>query len=62
MTVLEAYEILRELIAEGKGDLPIYTEYEKLHNIREKVADETCDGCQLELEPGAPFVELYIDH
>lgn len=62
MTVLEAYEFLRELIAEGKGDLPMYTEYDRLYNMTERVADETCDGSQLGMELGTSFVLVDLDH
>lgn len=62
MTVLEAYEFLRELIAEGKSDLPLYTEYSRLYQMTEKVTDEYCDGSVTELEPGTPFVLVDLDH
>ena len=62
MTVLEAYEILRELIAEGKSDLVMYTEYERVYQMTEKVADECCDGSSTEMEPGTPFILVDLDH
>ena len=62
MTVLEVYEFLRELIAEGKGDLPMYTEYERVYQMQEKIADECCDGSSSELEPGTSFISVDLDH
>ena len=62
MTVLEAYEFLRELIAKGKGDLLMYTEYQRVYQMQENIADECCDGSSIELEPGTLFVRVDLDH
>ena len=62
MKVKEVFLFLRKLMDEGKGDLPVYTEYERVYQMREKIADETCDGSSTELEPGTPFVEVDLDH
>lgn len=62
MTVFEAYEFLRELIAEGKGDLPMYTEYEQVDHMREMVAESWHDGMITTMELGTPFVYVQVDH
>lgn len=62
MNVREAHKILDKLVKEGKGDLEIYSEYLRLEQINERVADAYCDGCQTEMKIGTPFVEIYLDH
>lgn len=62
MTIKEAHEELTRLMAAGAGGLEMYTEYEKIQDIRLETAQPWRDGSQLELAEGNNFVYVYTDH
>ena len=61
-TVKDAFEFFQKLMNEGKGDFPMYSEYSRVYQMHEKIADECCDGSQMEMEPGTPFLEIDLDY
>jgi hypothetical protein len=62
MTVAQAAEQLNKLVAEGKGDLPMYTEYEFVYRMEARNKEEWDDGCLSLLDDGTPILYVQIDH
>lgn len=62
MKVKDAHAFLQGLMDEGKDDLPMYTEYERVYQMDLKVADSCCDGSSMALTHGEEFVSVDLDH
>jgi hypothetical protein len=62
MTVREAAEQLTKLVEDGKGDLPMYTEYEFVNHMEARDKQPHDDGCLCQLDDGTPILYVNIDH